>query len=222
VVLNRPIRVVIVDDHGIERRGVRLILDAEPDICVVGEAEDGLAALRVVASLTPDVVLTETLMPRMNGLELAVCVQKRYPEIKVLVLTRDESAKSVLRLVQAGVSGYLLKTASNVELTAAVRSVASGAHALQRRAFETVICDYQELAHHARVGGRAKELTSREREVLKLIAEGHSTHEIADILSVSPKTVEAHRAKMMEKLCVHKATGLAIEAVREGLVSVED
>ncbi len=215
------IRVLLVDDHAIERQGVKALLDAQPDIEVVGEAPDGLEALRVVGATHPDVIVTETIMPRMNGLELTGSVLRRYPHIKVLALTRNDRKDCVLRLVQAGASGYLLKTVSTEELISAIRAVMGGSQVLQPSALETVLNDYLARVHDPVSFRPAEELTAREREVLKLIAEGNSNQDIADLLCLSRKTVETHRGNIMEKLKLHKVTDLVKYAIREGLVGLD-
>ena len=215
------IRILLVDDHAIERQGVRALLDAQPDMTVVGEAPDGLEALRVVGSVSPDVIVTETIMPRMNGLELTGQVLRRYPSIKVLALTRNDRKDCVLRLVQAGATGYLLKTVTTEELVSAVRAVIGGSQVLQPSALEAVLHDYLARVHDPLAHRPAEELTAREREVLKLIAEGNSNQDIAELLCLSRKTVETHRGNIMEKLKLHKVTDLVKYAIREGLVGLD-
>ena len=215
------IRVLLVDDHAIERQGVRSLLDVQPDICVVGEAGDGLEALPLVGSCHPDVVITETIMPRMNGLELTGQLLRRYPDLKVLVLTRNEREDCVLRLVQAGAGGYLLKTVDRAELVAAVRAVVGGSRVLQPTALEAVMADYLQRVREPSARPYAAELTAREREVLKLIAEGNTNQDIAELLCLSRKTVETHRGNIMDKLDLHKVTDLVKYAIREGLVGLD-
>jgi two-component system, NarL family, response regulator NreC len=215
------IRILLVDDHAIERQGVRALLDAQPDMTVVGEAPDGLEALRMVGSSAPDIIVTETIMPRMNGLELTAQVLRRYPQIKVLALTRNDRKDCVLRLVQAGATGYLLKTVTTGELLAAVRAVVGGAQVLQPIALEAVLHDYLQRVHDPAAHRPADELTEREREVLKLIAEGNTNQDIAEMLCLSRKTVETHRGNIMEKLNLHKAADLVKYAIREGLTGLE-
>jgi DNA-binding NarL/FixJ family response regulator len=215
------IRVLLVDDHAVERQGVRALLEVQPDIVVVAEASNGLEALPMVGSSAPDVIVTETIMPRMNGLELTGQVLRRYPRIKVLALTRNDRQDCVLRLVQAGASGYLLKTVSADELIAAVRSVVRGTRVLQPPALETVLNDYLQRVNDPAAHKPPYELTAREREVLKLIAEGNSNQEIAELLCLSRKTVETHRGNIMEKLDLHKVTDLVKYAIREGLTGLD-
>lgn len=215
------IRVLLVDDHAIERQGVRSLLDEQPDIKVVGEASDGLEALPLVAQCHPDVVITETIMPRMNGLELTGQLLRRYPELKVLVLTRNDREDCVLRLVQAGAGGYLLKTVDAADLLAALRAITHGGRVLQPAALECVLDDYLQRVREPTARRFAVELTAREREVLKLIAEGNTNQDIADLLCLSRKTVETHRGNIMDKLDLHKVTDLVKYAIREGLVGLD-
>jgi DNA-binding NarL/FixJ family response regulator len=215
------IRVLLVDDHAIERQGVRSLLDAQPDIQVVAEAGDGLEALPLVSQCHPDVVITETIMPRMNGLELTGQLLRRYPDLKVLVLTRNEREDCVLRLVQAGANGYLLKTIDRTDLLSAVRAVVRGGRVLEPAALEAVLDDYLQRVREPSTRRFSVELTAREREVLKLIAEGNTNQDIADLLCLSRKTVETHRSNIMDKLNLHKVTDLVKYAIRDGLVGLD-
>ncbi len=215
------IRVLLVDDHAIERQGVRALLDAQPDICVVGEAGDGLEALPLAGACHPNIVVTETIMPRMNGLELTGQLLRRYPDLRVLVLTRNEREDCVLRLVQAGAGGYLLKTVDKADLLSALRAVMGGGRVLQPKALEAVLDDYLQRVREPTARRYAVELTAREREVLKLIAEGNTNQDIADLLCLSRKTVETHRGNIMDKLDLHKVTDLVKYAIREGLVGLD-
>lgn len=215
------IRVMLVDDHAIERQGVRSLLDAQPDIKVVGEAGDGLEALPLVGQCHPDVVVTETIMPRMNGLELTGQLLRRYPDLKVLVLTRNDREDCVLRLVQAGANAYLLKTVDSTGLLSALRAVVRGDRVLQPAALEAVLDDYLQRVREPSTRNFTAELTAREREVLKLIAEGNTNQDIADLLCLSRKTVETHRSNIMDKLDMHKVTDLVKYAIRDGLVGLD-
>ena len=189
---------------------------------VVAEAADGLEALPLVSQCHPDVVVTETIMPRMNGLELTGQLLRRYPDLKVLVLTRNDREDCVLRLVQAGAGGYLLKTVDRTDLLAGrarrrARRPRAAARARSRRC-STTTCSACASPRRARY---AVELTAREREVLKLIAEGNTNQDIADLLCLSRKTVETHRSNIMDKLDLHKVTDLVKYAIREGLVGLD-
>lgn len=212
---------MLVDDHAIERQGVRSLLDTQPDIKVVGEAGDGLEALPLAGQCHPDVVVTETIMPRMNGLELTGQLLRRYPDLKVLVLTRNDREDCVLRLVQAGANAYLLKTVDRAELLSAIRAVVRGDRVLQPAALEAVLDDYLQRVREPSGGRSSVELTAREREVLKLIAEGNTNQDIADLLCLSRKTVETHRSNIMDKLDLHKVTDLVKYAIRDGLVGLD-
>lgn len=215
------IRVMLVDDHAIERQGVRSLLDAQPDIQVVAEAGDGLEALPMVGQCHPDVIVTETIMPRMNGLELTGQLLRRYPDLRVLVLTRNDREDCVLRLVQAGANAYLLKTVDHSELLTAIRAVVRGDRVLQPAALEAVLDDYLQRVREPSTRRYTAELTAREREVLKLIAEGNTNQDIADLLCLSRKTVETHRSNIMDKLDMHKVTDLVKYAIRDGLVGLD-
>lgn len=214
------IRIVLVDDHAIEREGVCALLSRQVDFTVVGEARDGREALEVVARERPTVVITETLMPRMNGLEATQQILRRYPETRVLVLSRSDRRDCVLRLVQAGAAGYLLKTVTGAELVKAVRDVSNGTRVLQPPVLATVLTDYVRRVDHP--GATVDDiLTPRESEVLKLIAEGYSNQEIASLLCLSRKTVETHRSNIMDKLQIHRVTGLVKYAIRHGLIVLD-
>lgn len=214
------IRVGLVDDHAIERQGLRALVDAQPDMEVVAEACDGVEALAFMDSAAPDLVITETNMPRMSGVELIGRLRRRHPHVKVVVLTRNERSESMLRVVQAGVSAYLAKTVSSCDLLAAVRTVRDGGRVLDPYALDAVLRDYAQRCRETE-GHSPSELTAREREVLTLVAEGHSNQEIADLLRLSRKTVEVHRHNLMLKLGIHRAAELVKHAIREGLVALE-
>ena len=213
------IRVGLVDDHVIERQGLRALIEAHQDMRVVLEASDGLEAMRAIAPADPHLVITESIMPTMNGMELTCQLRRRHPHIKVIVLTRNERHDCVLRLVQAGADGYLFKTVSADDLVAAVRAVHSGRRVLQPPALEAVLHDYLQLCRDSSREVDAVRLTTSERRILKLIATSHSNEEIAGLLHSSPRTIATHRANMMGKLGTHKVVDLVRYAIRAGLVS---
>lgn len=214
-----PIRVLLADDHTLVRAGIRGLLQGLADVEVVGEAGDGQEALRLAESLRPDVVLLDVGMPGLNGLEVAGRIGAFDASIRVVILSMHPSEEYVLRALRAGCAGYLLKAAAVSELEVAVRAVARGETYLSPAVSKRVVDDYV-----SRTGGAADPLdalTPRQREVLQLAAEGLSSKEIAQRLGLSYRTVEAHRAQLMERLGVHDLAGLVRFAVRVGLIRPE-
>jgi DNA-binding NarL/FixJ family response regulator len=214
-----PIRVLLADDHTLVRAGIRGLLQGLADVDVVGEAGDGQEALRLAESLRPDVVLLDVGMPGLNGLEVAGRIGAFDASIRVVVLSMHSSEEYVLRALRAGCAGYLLKASAVSELEVAVRAVARGETYLSPAVSKRVVDDYV-----SRTGGAADPLdalTPRQREVLQLAAEGLSSKEIAQRLGLSYRTVEAHRAQLMERLGVHDLAGLVRFAVRVGLITPE-
>jgi two-component system response regulator NreC len=216
------IRVLLVDDHAVLRDGLRLYLSMQPDIEVVGEAADGDEALAKVEALKPEVVLMDVAMPRLNGIEATLRIRRQWPDCRVLVLSQHNRREYVQHLLQAGASGYVLKKAGGAEVAAAVRAVRDGHVYLGVEVADMIVEDYVErLARPDVQGGDAYSLlTDREREVLVLVAEGRSTREIAEALSVSTKTVDTHRAAIAHKLGLHSQAELIKYAIREGLIEV--
>jgi DNA-binding NarL/FixJ family response regulator len=215
----KPIRALLADDHTLVRAGIRGLLQGLPGVEVVGEAEDGHEALRLAEVLRPDVVLLDIGMPGLNGLEVAGRLAALDPSIRVLILSMHTSEEYVLRALRAGCAGYLLKRSAVSELEVAVRAVARGETYLSPAVSKQVVDDYV-----GRTGGAADPidaLTPRQREILQLVAEGNTSKEIAERLGLSFKTVEAHRAQIMERLGVRDLAGLVRFAVRVGLVAPE-
>ena len=214
-----PIRVLLADDHTLVRAGIRGLLQGLEDVEVVGEAGDGQEALRLAESLRPDVVLLDVGMSGLNGLEVAGRIGALDASIRVVILSMHSSEEYVLRALRAGCAGYLLKASAVSELEVAVRAVARGETYLSPAVSKRVVDDYV-----SRTGGAADPLdalTPRQREVLQLAAEGLSSKEIAQRLGLSYRTVEAHRAQLMERLGVHDLAGLVRFAVRVGLITPE-
>lgn len=211
-------RIVIAEDHTILREGLRSLLSSHPEFETVGEAEDGREAIRCVEKFKPDLVLTDLSMPRMNGLDAIKEIKRRNPKTKVLVLTVHKAEEYILSTFKAGADGYLLKDSTHAELVLAVRKVLSGKHYISPEVSEKVIEGYLEGRKTLKVQTSFETLTSREREILKLIAEGYKNKEIADDLCISPKTVEKHRANLMEKLNLHNVQALTAFAIEKGLV----
>ncbi len=214
------IRVVLADDHAIVREGVRLLLDAQPDMEVVGEAADGEQALALARELKPDIVLMDIGMPGMNGLEATRALKAAQPQTSILVLTMHEGEDYFFRILAAGASGYLLKGAGSAELLSALRAVYQGGVYLYPTMAKKLMSDYLKNQE----GGAAANdpLTPRERQVLKLIAEGKSNREIAEELVLSSNTVQTHRLHIMEKLNLHKRSELIKYALRRGLIQAEE
>lgn len=217
------IRVVLVDDHTILREGVRALMDEESDIVVVGEANDGLEALDVVNRLTPDVVIMDMVMPRMNGLEATREIKRRRPEVRVLILSMYDDDEYVQQIIQAGASGYVLKRVAAGELVRAIHVVHGGASFLQPPIAAKLIEDYVRRVRGERGAEEHKgdPLTDRERQILKLIADGRTNQGIAELLHLSKKTVESHRANIMRKLDLHDVTELVKYALRKGLIQLD-
>src|SRR4030043_315370 len=214
-------RIVIAEDHTILREGLRSLLSSHPEFEIVGEAEEGREAIRCVEKFKPDLVLTDLSMPRMNGLDAIKEIKRRNPKTKVLVLTVHKAEEYILSTFKAGADGYLLKDSTHAELVLAVRKVLSGKHYISPEVSEKVIEGYLEGKKTLKDKTSFETLTSREREILKLIAEGYKNKKIADDLCISVKTVEKHRANLMEKLNLHNAQTLTTFAIEKGLVSRE-
>src|SRR4030042_1190339 len=201
------IKVLVVDDHAVVRDGLCALLRLTPDIEVVGEAGNGREALEMVKKLLPDVVLMDIAMPIMGGLEATRRICKEFPGTKVLVLTQYDDKEYVFPVIEAGASGFISKVAASSELASGIRSVYQGDSYLSPSVARLLIEDYQRgsrLVGHDPYG----ELTNREREILKLVSEGHTTQDIADMLAISLKTVEGHRTSLMAKLGIHNRTEL--------------
>jgi two-component system response regulator NreC len=213
------IRVLIADDHTIVREGVRLLLDAQPDINVVGEAADGNQALSLARSLSPDIVLLDIGMPLMNGLEATRALKAELPKINILILTMHEGEDYFFRILAAGASGYVLKGAGSSELLNAIRAVYQGGVYLYPTMAKKLMSDY---IKNQQAGAETDPLTPRERQVLKLIAEGRTNREIAEELVLSLNTVQTHRLHLMEKLNLHNRSELIKYALRRGLIDAED
>jgi len=217
----KKIRVVLADDHMILRQGMRKLLEGSPEMEVIGEAADGKEAVDVVQRLMPDVVIMDISMPGLNGLEATRQICKLLPQTKVLILTMHAEKEYIFKILQCGASGYLLKGSSMEELVTALQSVQRGDLYLSPPVSKSVIEDYiAESPKGFNPKGSSPRLTAREYEILQLITEGHTSKGIASILSLSTKTVETHRAHIMQKLDIHNTAGLIKYAIQKGWVEV--
>jgi DNA-binding NarL/FixJ family response regulator len=212
------IRVLIADDHAILREGVRALLSAADDIEVVGQAADGRAAIEAVGRLDPDVLLMDIAMPGLGGLEAAIELRKQGARVRILILSQYEDREYVRRLLRAGVSGYVLKKSAASELAAAVRSVHRGGLVLDP---EVARAAMEEAAAAPAAADPYETLTDREKQVFKLVAEGRSNKEVAELLNISVKTAMSHREHLMVKLHLHNRTELIRFALRHGVIRAE-
>jgi DNA-binding NarL/FixJ family response regulator len=206
-------RILIADDHGIVRSGLRLLLEREPDIEVVGEASDGVEAREKAISERPDLAILDVKMPRLTGLQATREIREQVPEVAVLILSMHDDERYLFEALKAGASGYVLKRQADQDLLDAVRAVERGEPFLTPDAQRTLIKDVLERGSES-----ADELTPREQEVVKLVAEAHTNREIAEILHLAEKTVESHRANAMRKLGMRDRVELVRYAIRRGLI----
>jgi DNA-binding NarL/FixJ family response regulator len=213
------LRILIAEDHTILREGLRALLSSDPDIEIVGEAENGRDAVRLVRVLLPTLVLMDLSMPGTNGIEAIVEIKKGFPETKIVALTVHKSEEYIREALQAGADGYVLKDATYTELTMAIKSVTNGKTYLSPSISERIINGYLDGGKGAGVSTAWDTLTHREREILKLIAEGRTNKHIAGYLCVSVKTVEKHRSNLMRKLDLHNAPMLTAFAIEKGVIS---
>jgi len=217
--MEKPYRIVIAEDHTILREGLRALLSSHPEFEIVGEAEDGREAIRCAENFRPDLILLDLSMPRMNGLEAIAEIKRAAPEVKIMALTVHKTEEYIHATLRGGADGYLLKDATYSELVLAIKNVLAGKRYLSPGIAEKVIDGYLEGRKTLKATSGWNVLTSREREVLKLIAEGYRNKEIADYLCISSKTVEKHRANLMKKLDLHNVSALTAFAMERGLVS---
>jgi DNA-binding NarL/FixJ family response regulator len=219
----KKIRILIADDHTLVRAGIRALLDSLPETEVVAEAGDGRDALRLIEQLRPDLILMDVAMSGMNGLEATGRISRDYPDSRVVILSMHANEEYVIRALRAGAAGYMLKDAAMSELEWAVKTVAAGqtylSPAVARHVAEYVQRTGGDAAGSGNLPDPYERLTPRQREILQLIAEGATTQDIAHTLSVSVKTVETHRAQLMDRLDIHDVAGLVRYAIRAGLVA---
>lgn len=217
-----PIRVLLVDDHAVLRAGLRALIASEPDMEVVGEASDGIEAVDKAAELKPDVVVMDISMPRLSGLEATKRILSAKPSTKIVVLTMHSEDQYLVQIIQAGASGYVLKRSADTELMEAIRTVHQGQAFLYPSATKLLVEEYLDRVRNGQDKEGDAELTDREREVLRLTAEGFSNQEIADKLIISPKTVDTYRARVMDKLDIHHRSELVRYALKKGLLRAQE
>ncbi len=213
------LRIVLGDDHTLLRQGLRKILEERPEWEVVAEASDGRDAVRQVLALEPDIVILDIGMPLLNGIEATAQITRRNPAAGVLILSMHSNEAYVVRALKAGATGYLLKDSADTELIRAVDAVASGKSFFSPAIAKVMLDDYVRHLGEKGVIDRYELLSEREREIFQLAAEGHTNKEIAALLSLSPTTVETHRAHVLQKLDIHNTAELVLYAVRRGIVS---
>ncbi len=215
-----PISILLADDHTLVRAGIRALIEQLPTVKVVGEAKDGREALRLVKERKPDLILMDVAMPGLNGLEATARVSKEFPDVRVIILSMYANEEYVREAINAGAAGYLVKRSAATELERAITAVARG-----EKYFSPLVSAHVNRDRDGRLSvDRAfiERLTPRQREILQLVAERHSTKDIAGILSISIKTVETHRAQLMERLDIHDVPGLVRFAIKAGLVSLDE
>lgn len=214
------ISILLADDHTLVRAGIRALVEKLPEVSAIAEAKDGREALRLVREQQPDMVLMDIAMPGLNGLEATARISKEFPDVRVIVLSMYANEEYVREALGAGAAGYLLKRGAAAELEDAIKAVARG-----EKYFSPLVCAHVTKDRAGRLSAdRAliERLTPRQREILQLIAERHGTKETASILHISVKTVETHRAQLMERLGIHDVPGLVRFAIRAGLVTLEE
>jgi DNA-binding NarL/FixJ family response regulator len=215
------INVLLADDHAVVRDGLRMILENEPDIRVLGTAADGRQAVEKARKLKPDVIVIDIAMPELNGIEATYQIMQENPSIKVVILSMHASPEYIYRTLEAGAFGYLLKESASLEVIAAVRAAITGQRFLSQRISDTLVDDYIRLQKGIPEFDPLQSLTEREREVLQLVVEGHTSDQIADHLALSPKTVTSYRSRLMKKLGLDDLPSLIKFAILHGITPLE-
>lgn len=213
------VRVVLADDHGVVRKGLRFILSQEPDVEVVGEAEDGRQAVRLASELNPNIIIIDIAMPELNGIDASMQICKAHPRIGVIILSMYSDEEFLVRALSAGAKGYLLKDSAETDLVRAVRVVASGKTFFSPTIAHTLLEDYMRRLQQEGLQDSYELLTDREREVLQLLARGRSNKEVATLLGLSVHTIDSHRTNLMQKLSLHNTAEIVIYAMRKRIIS---
>jgi len=217
--MSSKVRILIADDHGIVRKGLRLQLEQNTQFHVVGEATDGREAVRLAEELKPDVVIMDIAMPNLNGIQATAQIVKRNPQVGVIILSMHSDESYLTRTLTAGAKGYLLKDNADVDLYRAVQVVAQGKPFFSPAIANTLLEDYMRQLQQRGLQDTYDLLTGREKEILQLLAEGKSNKEVASSLNLSPNTVETHRTRIMQKLDLHSAADIVLYAVRKKIIS---
>jgi len=213
------IRVLVADDHGIVRKGLRFVLERQEDLEVIGEACDGRDAVRICEESSPDVVVMDIAMPQLNGLDAAAQISRHNPDTKIIILSMHADEDYLLRALNAGVKAYLLKDSAELDLVRAVRAVSQGNSFFSPAIAQLLAEDYTRQLQQRGLQDSYELLTEREKEVLQLLAEGKSNKEVATVLNVSPYTVETHRTHVMQKLDLHNTAEIVLYAVRKKIIA---
>lgn len=213
-------KLFLADDHPIVRDGLRFLLNAQPDMEVVGEAADGQETLQAIRDVRPDIVILDIAMPVLNGIAVAEQIQELYPEVQVIILSMHATTEHIFRALRAGAEGYLVKETAGEEVLDAIHAVQAGGRYLSHEISSKVIEDYILQRESVAEASPLDRLSAREREVLQLVAEGKSSAEIAEVLSLSPKTVDTYRSRMMQKLDIDDLPSLVKFAIQHGVISL--
>ena len=213
------IRILVADDHGIVRKGLRFLLERQPGMEVVGEASEGREAVRLCEDLAPNVVIMDVAMPQLNGIDATAQIVKNNPGIGIVILSMHADESYLVRALSAGAKGYLLKDSAEVDLVRAVQVVAQGRPFFSPQIAQSLLEDYVKTLQHRGLQDSYELLTDREREVLQLLAEGKSNKEVATILDLSTYTVETHRTNLMHKLNLHNTAEIVLYAVRKKIIA---
>ena len=213
------VRILLADDHGVVRKGLRFLLERQPGMEVVGEAGDGREATRLAELLTPDIVIMDIAMPLLNGIEATAQIVKRDPKLGVIILSMHSDEDYLLSALNAGAKGYLLKDSAEVDLVRAIQAVMRGTPFFSPEIAKTMLEDYMRFLQQRNLQDSYELLTEREKEVLQLLAEGKSNKEVATILDISVYTVDTHRMHLMQKLNLHNTAEIVLYAVRKKIIA---